>query len=77
MKPLIKLIDLVIDNELKNCHKMICPDYELNKFVASYRETSDVETIQNQTISKMILKTLLKITVWKALSFTVVRIFIL
>jgi len=50
LKPLAKLSDLVTDAELKNCHKIICPDYELNEFVASYR----IEAIQNQTISEIL-----------------------
>jgi hypothetical protein len=52
---------------------MICPDYELNEFVASYREASDIETIQNQAIFEMLLKKLLKNTAWKSLSVSVVR----
>jgi len=57
LKPSDKLSDLVIGDEIKNCHKNIYPDYEFNEFVASYCEVNAVETIQNQTISEMILKT--------------------
>jgi len=69
LKPLAKLSDLVTDSELKNCHKIICPDYELNEFVASYREASSIEIIQNQTISEMLLKN----AAWKSLSVSVIR----
>lgn len=55
-----KLSDLVTDAELKNCHKIICPDYKLNEFVASYREDSNNEITQNQTISEMLLKKIIK-----------------
>ncbi|KAL4149755.1 hypothetical protein QTP88_003623 [Uroleucon formosanum] len=74
LKPLAKLSDLVTDAELKNCHNIICPEYELNEFVALYRETSGIETIQNQTISEMLLKKLLKNTAWKSLGVSVAHI---
>lgn len=73
LKPLTKMSDLVTNEELKDCHKTICPDYELNDFVASYREASSLELIKNQHISEMLLKTLLKNEAWKSLSVSVVR----
>lgn len=40
LKSLIKISGSTIDNELKDCYKIICFDYELNDFVASYREAT-------------------------------------
>lgn len=76
LKPLERISGTVTDDELKQCHNIVCPDFELIDFVTSYREASGVSQIAEKKINVELLQGLLKNEMWKPLSMAVVCKFI-
>lgn len=47
LKPLRQFSeDIVTPDEIKSCHRLICSDYQLIDFVASYQEAYKVEELK-------------------------------
>jgi len=71
LKPLREFSEFVTPDKLKKCHRLICPDYQLIDFVASYQEACTIEELKGH-ISINILKIVLKNESWKSLSTSLV-----
>lgn len=59
MKALGKVSDEISDEELKKAHEVICPDFELADFIASYKEAALISCIKDKQLSSNLLKSVL------------------
>jgi len=48
LKPLASISEHTTDEELSNCHGLICSDFEFVEFVTSYKEVSCVQKLKTE-----------------------------
>lgn len=61
------------DDELKRCHRVICPDHKLTDFISSYREASSESTLTALNLREC-LKKCSSVAEWKPLSTSLARL---
>ena len=75
VKILQTLNNSVTDDEIKLCHKVICPDFDLLNFASSYREAAACDQLKGKKITeKNVLKSILKVDHWRPLAVAMARI---
>lgn len=61
--------------DIRKCHRMICPDYPLLAFATSYKEAASSEALAGKSITdKCVLKSVLKVKTWNSLAVAIARI---
>ena len=73
LAPLAQLKVNVSDDELRACHKVIIPDYDLFEFCQSYREAVATPSIQNEG-PRSVLKQIVGMEEMKSLAIALARV---